>query len=310
MKNFIHFLSIIILFVVTFSSCTKSEDLPQPDNTNYIDETSTIEGVTWVLVNARIYRDNLTNGDKEVFDHFGGTQGSSCTNIFGSAAVPMDSIYRDLTTWTFNNGTFTISVGSVNITYPYNVTASGVSPYGMGGTARPIVVTHINETSMTVKVHEAFGSDGTDNFEWYSELTFFKVSTSCNNCVPDVRFGYTYSGVYQNTSTATYSLSGTKWVVTRYNNGLSGNVYPNDTLDFTSNTQYTINSGSIRNYTLSNVIGNNNKSLSLYSFTTLGGDYSGQVIGSFINDFAVNNTQMTDMFNVNNTVTIWMVRLQ
>ena len=104
-------------------------------------------------------------------------------------------------------------------------------------------------------------------------------------------------------------MSGTTWVVTRYNNGLSGNVYPNDTLNFISNTFYTINGGSNRSYSLSNVVGNNNKSLSLYSFTTLGGDYSGQVIGTFLNDSVINNSQFTDMFNVNNTVTLWMERI-
>jgi hypothetical protein len=309
MTKFIQFLSLIIVLTLTFSSCKKEEPL-QPNNTHYIENgTYPVEGITWVLVDARVYRDNLDNGEKDAFDHFGGTKFSSCMNMYGSAAVLMDSIHQNLTTWVFNNGTFTLD-GTYQ--FPYTVYDNRVwTPNGLaGGTSRPIEVTHINDISMTVRVHEAYGSDGTYSYEWFNELTFIKSGKNCNNCQPDVKYGYVYNGVWQNTTPATSTLSGTKWVVTRYNNGLSGNVYPNDTLDFTSNTQYTINGGPTRNYTLSNVIGNNNKSLSLYSFTTLGGDYSGQVIGTFIDDWVVNNTQMTDMFNVNNTVTVWMDRIQ
>jgi len=302
-------LSLILIFILTFSSCKKEEPL-MPDNSQYIENgTYNFEGVTWVLVNARIYIDNLDNGDKDTYDHFGGSKFSSCTNIFGSAVVYMDSIHQNITTWVFNNGTFTID-GTYQ--FPYTSYNNIIwTPNGLGGgTSRPIEVTNINETSVTVKVHEALGSDGTNNFKWYNELTFIKSGSTCSGCQPDVQYGYVYNGVWQNTTPTTNTLNGTQWVVTRYNNGLSGNVYPNDTLDFISNTQYTINGGSIRNYNLANVIGNNNKSLSLYSFTTLGGDYSGQVIGTFIDDWTVNNTQMTDMFNVNNTVTIWMDRIQ
>lgn len=309
MTKFIQFLSLLLIFTLTFSSC-KKEEILLPDNTNYIENgVYAVEGITWVLVDARVYVDNLDTDDLDVYDHFGGTKFSSCMNIFGSASVLMDSIHQNLTTWVFNNGTFTL-----DNTYQFDYTIYDnrvLTPIGLnGGTARPIEVTKINETSMTVKVHEAYGSDGVYNYKWYSELTFVKSGGTCNNCVPDTKYGYVYGGVWNNTTTATATLNGTQWVVSRYNNGLSGDVYPDDTLDFISNTQYTINGGSVRNYSLTNVAGNNNKSLSLYSFTTLGGDYSGQVIGTFIDDFVINNTQMTDMFNVNNTVTVWIDRIQ
>ena len=73
---------------------------------------------------------------------------------------------------------------------------------------------------------------------------------------------------------------------------------------------YKINGGSLRNYTLTDVTGNNMKSLSLYSFTTLGGDYSGQVMSTFTTDGVINNSNFVDMFNVNNTVIVWMNRIQ
>ena len=308
MNKILQILSLIIVLTFTFTSCKKEEPL-KPNNTNYIEDGYDVEGITWVLVDTKIYRDNLDNGDKDVYDHFGGTKVSSSMSIFGSSIVVMDSIHQNLTTWVFNNGTFTLNGSN---TYGYTTYNNNVwTPNGLeGGTSRPIVVEFVNETSMTVKVHAAYGSDGINNFKFWTILTFVKAGQTCNNCVPDTDFGYTYGGVWSPPSTSTSTLVGTKWVVTRYNNGLSGNVYPNDTLDFSSQTQYTINSGPIRNYSLSNVTGNNNKSLSLYSFTTLGGDYSGQVIGTFIDDGIINNSQFVDMFNVNNTVTVWMERIQ
>ena len=290
--------------------CVKKEELILPDNTNYVDgSVYTPEGVTWVLADAIVYVDNLTNGDQEVYDHFGGTKFSSCMDIFAPAPTLMDSIRKDLTTWYFQNGTFTLDGTSQ---FQYTVYDDRVwTPIGLaGGTSRPIEVINVDETVLTVKVHEAYGSDGVSNFKFWTVLTFVKSGETCNSCAPDIQYGYVYSGVWSSPISTTTSLNGTQWVVSRYNNGLSGNVYPNDTLDFISNTQYTINGGSVRNYSLTNVIGNNNKSLSLYSFTTLGGDYSGQVIGTFIDDWIINNTQMTDMFNVNNTVTVWIDRLQ
>jgi hypothetical protein len=52
------------------------------------------------------------------------------------------------------------------------------------------------------------------------------------------------------------------------------------------------------------------KSLSLYSFTTLGGDWSGQVQSTFINDWVVNNSNFTNIMNTSTNVKLWMVRLQ
>lgn len=307
MTKFIQILSLILIFTLTFSSCKKEELIPINDNTVY-ENNAQFEGVTWVLAEARVYVENLDNGEKYVYDYFGGTTTEAQMSIFSGSIVKMDSIKQNYTTWVFNNNTFTLN-GTDSWEYTeYN----GIyTPLGLNfGTSRPIEPTHVTEDYMTVIVHEAYESDGVYNYKYYSELTFIPAGGTCNGCQPSVGYGWTYNGIWGPTTTATATLVGTKWVVSRYNNGLSGNVYPNDTLDFITNTQYTINSGSIRNYSLVNVIGNNNKSLSLYSFTTLGGDYSGQVIGTFIDDFIINNTQMTDMFNVNNTVTVWIDRLQ
>jgi hypothetical protein len=282
----------------------------QPDNTNYVDESVyTPEGINWVLTDAVVYVENSDNGDKKVYDHFGGTKFTSSMSIFESSIVLMDNIKKDVTTWLFNNGTFTLDGTNQ---FDYTVYDDRVwTPMGLnGGTSRPIEVIDVDDISLTVKVYESAGSDGINNFKFWSILTFVKSGETCTNCSPDIQYGYTYGGVWNTPTTNTTSLSGTTWVVTRYNNGLSGDVYPDDVLNFISNTQYTINGGSVRNYSLTNVSGNNNKSLSLYSFTTLGGDYSGEVIGSFIDDYSINNSTFVDMFDANNTVTVWMTRTQ
>jgi hypothetical protein len=298
MNKYIKFLSLIVLFTLTFSSCKKEEPL-RPDNTHYIEDgTYTVEGITWVLVDAKIYRDNLDNNDQEVFDHFGGSRFESSMALYSVSPVIMDSIKQNVTTWVFNNDVFTWNGTNQ---YEYTVYDNRVwTPIGLeNGSARPIEIKQIDDVSMTVSVHEAYESDGTYNYKYWTELTFVKSGESCNNCVPDTKYGYVYSGIWETPVNSSTTMEGTTWVVTRYNNGLSGNVYPNDTLDFISQTFYTINGSGNRSYSLSNVIGNNNKSLSLYSFSTLGGDYSG-----------LNNSQMTDMFDVNNTVTVWMERIQ
>jgi len=69
------------------------------------------------------------------------------------------------------------------------------------------------------------------------------------------------------------------------------------------------NGSTPRNYSLSSIVGNNNKSLSLYSFTTLGGDWSGQVQGTFINDWVINNALFTNMFVTTPDARIWVVRI-
>ncbi len=308
MTKFIQFLSLIIVFTLTFSSCKKEEPL-QPNNTHYIENgTYPVEGITWVLVDARVYRDNLDNGEKDAFDHFGGTKFSSCMNMYGSAAVLMDSIHQNLTTWVFNNGTFTLD-GTYQ--FPYTVYDNRVwTPNGLaGGTSRPIEVTHINDISMTVRVHEAYGSDGTYSYEWFNELTFIKSGENCNNCQPDVKYGYVYNGVWQNTTPATSTLSGTKWVVTKYYDGFSNN-YPNDTLHFVSNNQYTINGGTTTNYTLSGIFGNNMSEMTLYGFYTIGGDFSGMVPNNFVINGQINSALFTDIFNTNNDKLVWMDRIQ
>jgi hypothetical protein len=52
------------------------------------------------------------------------------------------------------------------------------------------------------------------------------------------------------------------------------------------------------------------KSLSLYSFTTFGGDWSGQVQASFITDGVINNATFVDIMGVGTNKKVFMKRIQ
>jgi hypothetical protein len=308
MRTFKFISLFLISFTLIFSSC-KKEELPRPNNDNtVVEDDATVEGVLWVLSEGRVYVENMDNGETYVYDYFGGGTTEAQIHIFSSSIVEMDSIKQNYTSWYFQNGMFTLNGGS---SWEYTEYNGVYTPIGLsGGTSRPIQVTHVSDESMTVVVHEAYESDGVNNFRYFSELTFVVAGGSCNSCQPDVAYGWIYGGVWNPANATQTTLEDTKWVVTRYNNGLSGNVYPNDTLHFISQNKYTINGGPQRSYTMSGVVGNNMKSLNMYSFTTLGGDYSGQVQGTFIDDWVINNSEFSDMFDVNNTVTVWMERIQ
>jgi hypothetical protein len=105
------------------------------------------------------------------------------------------------------------------------------------------------------------------------------------------------------------SLSGSHWVITRYDSGTTP-YYPNDTINFVDNQKYRINStGSLNNYTTYRVNGTYNVSVSLYSISTLGGSYAGQVPESSITDGIINNATMKDLYSSHNEVKIWIMKI-
>lgn len=280
-------------------------------NYDYVDD-SLILGYEWTLIDGRVYVDNIDKGYKNVYDYFDITTNVASTSIFDPSQVIMDGIEKNITKWYFSNDTFLLNNQFVfDFDYYYNPFNDLIlRPFGLnGGTSRPITVLEADSSHMKISVRESYSSDNVYNYKYVSELIFQR-----ENVPPtiDVSYkdGYTYNGKWvYTTSDDNSNMEGSKWIIRRYNNGLSGNVYPNDTLDFISNNKYTINGGIHRSYTISNVVGNNMKSLSLYGLTTLGGDYSGQIMSTFMDDGVINNTQFHDIFNVNNSVTIWVERI-
>jgi len=311
----IKFTHLFLALMVIFTSC-KKEELEKPNNTNINTSGNyTPEGVTWVVSQAIVYVENLDNGAKSVYDHFGPNKFKSCLAIYGESNVKMDSIKQNLTTWFFSNNKFTLN-GTEQFNYT-NYDDRVLSPIGLhGGTARPIEMINVNSVSMTVKVHEAYGNDGVNNFKFWTILTFIKSGETCSDCGPNHQYGYTYSGTWNTPlQPTTETMAGTRWVVTKFRIGFSI-VEPNDTLDFISNTKYTISFGNgfssptERNYNLAGVIGNPNKSLTLYQFATVGtGNYSGQIGSTSITDGMINEALFNETFNTGGDVYITMVKL-
>lgn len=303
MKNIILFAFTIISTI--FMSCKKEENL-RPDNTVVnIEEDADLVGITWVLSDAYFYTENMDNGSLFYYDHFGPSQTQSTLDPFSGANVPFDTISKDITIWNFGNTYFTLNG---NLSYNYNASNNSVSVFGLeNGSSRSIELLVLTDQKLVVKVHEGYGSDGIYNYNYFSVLTFIKQGQFCNNCHPDALYGYSYGGIITNTNTVN-SIVGTKWVVTKFYDGFANN-YPNDTLEFSTNT-YTINGGTPYNYTISNVFGNNMSELTLYSFYTIGGDYSGMVPDDFVTVGQVNSANFNDIFNTNNNKLVWMMRIQ
>lgn len=302
-RNLFFILNIFLIF-----SC-KKEPVAKPNNNNVAVNDTIYEfmDIDWVLVSGRLYTENLDNNERKVYDHFDATQLQSSLDPINGSAVSFDDITKDVTTWRFTASKFILN--GFNF---YDFTHSGQSMSVIGlenGSSRPITIIDIDNKSMTVKVNEDYVSYNGVNYKIFSTLTFIKQGQTCNNCEPNTISGYVYSGVFANVGPSQNSIVGTKWVVTKFYDGFSNN-YPNDTLYFSSNTQYTINGGTYKNYTLSTNIGNNMSNLTLYGFYTIGGDYSGMVPSSFVSDGQINSVSFTDVFNTNNDKLIWMTRIQ
>lgn len=296
----------LILTVLTTNSCKKEEQL-KPNNTvvnnNQVYELLDID---WVLHSGRFYMENMDNGDKNFYDHFGLSQFQSTLDPINGADIPFDTISQGITTWRFTSNNFILN--NVNY-YEFTYTENTVVAVGMeNGSSRPMTIIDIDDISITFKVHEAYGSIDGVNYSYYTTLTFIKSGSSCTSCEPNSDLGYVYQGVIDN-NTSINNIINTKWVVTRYDEGLIP-YYPNDTLHFINNNEYTINNGTYNNYTLSNIFGNNMTELTLYNFYTIGGDYSGMVLDSFIEDYQINASIFTDIFNTGTNKTVWMVRIQ
>lgn len=292
----------LILIISLFTSCVKE------DTTNNV--VSPV-GTTWKLYSGRIFITNLDNNRKAYYDHFGQNVVSGNLDPFSPSTLPIDNINQSRTTWLFTDSKFILDD---TLSYSYSVSHS-INPggnfrvYGLeNGSARPIEVYKSTQTELSVKLYSSNGNDGKDNYSFYSILTFTKLGSTVTPDGWPVPPGYNYGGVIGINLTPSPTLVGTTWIVRKYTKDFS-TTFPNDTLNFISNTDYTINNLPVRNYNLSSIIGSNMKSLSLYSFTTLGGDWTGEVQSTFINDRVINMAKFYNLFS-SGEATVWMERTQ
>jgi hypothetical protein len=106
-------------------------------------------------------------------------------------------------------------------------------------------------------------------------------------------------------------IEGTKWLLIQYRNtAYIGSTTSHDTITFVNNVEYKINSGSLRTYNLSPIVGSTNKSLQLNFFTPFGGsNYTGNVGRYFISDGVINACQFTDNQNSSLKFLAWFEKL-
>ena len=309
------------LFIVLISfgsiSCKKEELKPATTTVITQEDNQNIVGPVWVLYSGKLMIENTTNGGAQAYyDHFGPNRPVSNLDVFSPTVIPFDNIEKDVTTWEFKTNSMFVLNGIKSYQYKV-ITSSGVyQPYGLeNGSARPIEIINSTADYMNIKVYESNGSDSLYDYHYYTILTF--VRQGFGGTVEEYKPSslWPYQGVVPTTTTTTppvsSGLTGTKWVVVKYvQNFVTQNV--SDTLTFTSPNTYVINSTTTqRTYLLTSVTGTNMKNLSLYSFTTLGGDYSGQVQSTFIQDGVINNGLFTNIFNSNvPDCRVWMNRIQ
>ncbi len=104
-------------------------------------------------------------------------------------------------------------------------------------------------------------------------------------------------------------LVGTKWVLTKTVTAFATS-FPNDTIRFVSNTEYTLNNGAVRPYQLSAGVASTNKTLSLYFFQPFGGShYSGQVGYYFVSDGSIAQAEFHNIQNSTQTVMAWFTKI-
>ena len=297
----------LIFLSSIFISCEKEMfDDPKP--------IYSLENVEWVLYSGRVYVENLDNETQYYYDHFGPNKMVSNLDIFGGSQSIVDGLNQYQTTWFISNGTFIYNsqeyydYTEMGVASKTKYTIIGVPPFASSRTIIPIEVT---ENHMTIEVYEAFESHDGVNYNYFTTLTFVRGGTTCNYCETDVYNGYTYGGVLNSIidePTASESLNGTQWVITRYDEGITP-YYPNDTINFISNVSYTINNGGWQNYSVSNITGNNLISLTLYECVTLGGNYSGEILPASLLSGEINNQILNGIFDTEGSIRVWMEKI-
>ena len=134
--------------------------------------------------------------------------------------------------------------------------------------------------------------------------------------VPDAQYQDSITNPYINggtlptgTSNGDNQLVGTSWVLTKMVSSFA-TEYPNDTINFVSNTEYTLNGGAVRPYQLNSLPSSTNYDLSLYYFMSFGGShYSGNVGFYFVDDAEINNVEFTDIQSTSTTIRAWFTKL-
>lgn len=302
----------LILMVVIAFSCEKEVIEPKPNNNNYNDINQDVVSLLvdkdWVLVGGNFYYET----PKIYFNH----PTNSFLNPFYGPDCDFDYFDSGLTTWRFTVTQFFLN-GSLQSSEPNLGGVNNQTLYlgidnGLTITARSVEILSITEDRMEVKTPSLGLIIGNPH-----SILVFRSTPTITNPNPFVPFGYEYQGVLgvgtTNPSLSNSDLHGTKWVVVKFYNGF-GYDQPNDTLEFLTNGQYTVNgvTNNNRTYNVNTIVGNTSVNLNLNDFITMGGsNYSILTSSNFINDGVINGSQAEDILNTNSSNKfIWVDRIQ
>jgi hypothetical protein len=192
MKNLIIYLT--LLGSLSLFSC-KKEIIEPIIETEEVLEDSVIDvlGKDFVLIDGNLYMENMDNGQKVVYNHFGDGKAKSGMRA-GNAEFESGELELDVTTWSFRaRGSMMLFILNGDSLNPYEMTEYGAgqhtiiehrnsSNYGditmkMGGSSKPfqgytedyengIIKVHINEAYTTI--------DGVQ-FTYFNELFFQEI---------------------------------------------------------------------------------------------------------------------------------------
>lgn len=186
-----YFLFIALILGLTLTSCHKEDINPNQDlveDAGTIDEKISIFG-DWLLIDGKMYMENIETGEKVVYNHFDANQTVSTLRYEG-VMYEFERIVDDSTTWTFKQpnsvpgmGQFWLNNDSIQ-PYGFYVTNSNMSiteyssvDQQLGGSARPIRAYIKNYANQEVNfyVQEAYTEIDGQTWKYFSELTFKKL---------------------------------------------------------------------------------------------------------------------------------------
>lgn len=195
MKYFI--LVLITVIGITFMSCHKKSIEPKDtvveDSVVVEDSISDLDSIsifgTWLLIDGKMYMDNLDTGDKTVYNHFDENRRVS-TLRYGGYIFEFEKIIQDSTTWSFiapsnipGTGEFWLDNDSIQ---PYgfhitssnmNIIESNIGEQRLGGSSRPIItyIYDYDEKIVNFYIQEMYESIDGINYKYFSELKFKKI---------------------------------------------------------------------------------------------------------------------------------------
>lgn len=189
MKNFI-FLSLFLFLL----SCNKEEI--KPNETSVSVDVSTEESLNlngdWLLVDGKLFVENIETGDKEIYHHFGANKNVSSLR-FDGYLFSIERIVKDSTVWSFRLPNGIPNIGEFILDYDslrpmgLNVTKSNITiiehPLAMytgqqlSGSARPLefVTKNIHDKLIYIYVQEGYYSNHGYNYKSFNELVFKKI---------------------------------------------------------------------------------------------------------------------------------------